>query len=117
MRGYQIFPHEYILPDAGNISFPVCQEEVLSQAPSQDNIQPPYTTPVSSVANRDVDPPPEVHQFSGVPLDNDGLDKLFKELVPSIPTRLEPEFAQNLGFDAGDLDPDFMTHLQQRPYE
>lgn len=29
--------------------------------------------------------------------------------------RLEPEFAHNLGFYAGDLDTDFMSQLQRSP--
>ncbi|KAJ0425644.1 hypothetical protein BJY00DRAFT_308377 [Aspergillus carlsbadensis] len=72
----------------------------------------PYPTP-SSINPTDM----PLSSQSHVPLgDPDAFDELFEELVTTIPnTRYEPEFAQNLGFYAGDLEADFLTQLHQPP--
>ncbi|EAW21082.1 Zn(II)2Cys6 transcription factor [Aspergillus fischeri NRRL 181] len=85
-------------------------------------LQSHYATPVSAAPTAS----------PALPGEADSFDALFEEmanLIPStrykschlllffvlIPRRLEPEFAHNLGFCAGDLDTDFLIQLQQPP--
>lgn len=87
-----------------------------------NSLQRHYATPVSATATAS----------PALPGEADSFDALFEEmanLIPStrykscrlllffvlIPRRLEPEFAHNLGFCAGDLDTDFLIQLQQPP--
>ncbi|KAJ5281809.1 hypothetical protein N7478_007181 [Penicillium angulare] len=55
-------------------------------------------------------------QDSVIPGGIEGYDALFEEMVTSFPSsRQEPVFAHNLGFYDGDLDTDFLAHLQHPP--
>ncbi|KAL4866117.1 hypothetical protein BDV12DRAFT_210660 [Aspergillus spectabilis] len=96
-------------------AFPVTGMEELPRTSSLDTLQLPYATPISNLPTLEADAPLQAYQSLALMGDNDGLDDLFEELVTSIPTRLEPEFAQNLGFYAGGLDTDFMSQLQRLP--
>ncbi|KAL2801865.1 fungal-specific transcription factor domain-containing protein [Aspergillus granulosus] len=72
-----------------------------------------YVTPISTIPEN---PPPSSSRSPVFAPDTDNFDELFEELMTSIPkTGLEPSFAHNLGFYAGDLDTDFLTQLQQPP--
>ncbi|KAL4922041.1 hypothetical protein BDW62DRAFT_197278 [Aspergillus aurantiobrunneus] len=91
------------------------QLPLIGLGTNSDIVSIPYATPISNSESLSYttpdhpNPPP-------LPEDTDGFDALFEELVMSIPNqRLEPEFAHNLGFYAGDLDTDFMTQLRRPP--
>ncbi|OJJ00777.1 hypothetical protein ASPVEDRAFT_82333 [Aspergillus versicolor CBS 583.65] len=91
---------------------PFLELESYPQSATANTMQMPYATPVSNIENLTTDKP-YVPPSLG---EADAFDELFEELVTSIPSaRLEPEFAHNLGFYAGDLDTDFMTQLQRSP--
>lgn len=108
---------------------PFLELESYPQSADANTMQMPYATPASNIENLTTDKP-YVPPSLG---EADALDELFEELVTSIPSaryplpihlatclvancyRLEPEFAHNLGFYAGDLDTDFMTQLQRSP--
>ncbi|KAJ5618436.1 hypothetical protein N7528_007079 [Penicillium herquei] len=61
-------------------------------------------------------PPPPSQDISTLPGGIEGYDALFEEMVSSFPSsRQEPVFAHNLGFYDGDLDTDFLAHLQHPP--
>ncbi|KAJ5113114.1 hypothetical protein N7456_001648 [Penicillium angulare] len=60
--------------------------------------------------------PPSQDSVQVIPDGIEGYDALFEEMVTSFPSsRQEPVFAHNLGFYDGDLDTDFLAHLQHPP--
>ncbi|KAL3472370.1 hypothetical protein BJX99DRAFT_262355 [Aspergillus californicus] len=74
--------------------------------------QGPYATPISQPTTDSGANLP----YTSISDDTDGFDALFQELVTSIPdTRLEPTFAQNLGFYTDEMDEEFLTQLNMPP--
>ncbi|KAL3492806.1 hypothetical protein BJX62DRAFT_250297 [Aspergillus germanicus] len=92
---------------------PVTMPNELPRATGSVATKASYLTPASNVPTN---LPPS--RSPALLDDTDAFDELFEELVTTIPNtsqRFEPEFAQNLGFYAGDLEADFLTQLNQPP--
>ncbi|KAJ5729458.1 C6 zinc finger domain protein [Penicillium malachiteum] len=95
--------HEDLLHGvAANTSQPLVNESI--------NLQ------VTDNSAMEISMPPPSQDISTVPVGLEGYDALFEEIVSSFPSsRQEPVFAHNLGFYDGDLDTDFLAHLQHPP--
>ncbi|KAL4911343.1 hypothetical protein BDW74DRAFT_172805 [Aspergillus multicolor] len=107
----------FAMPDISMLSpsdLPLQSTTMHSSAPeiASSAGRAPYATPASTAPENQPAPLTRSPLVGGT----DGYDELFEELVTTIPnTKLEPAFATNLGFYAGDLDTDFLTQLHQPP--
>ncbi|KAJ6014124.1 hypothetical protein N7540_008715 [Penicillium herquei] len=83
---------------------------------SQNLVNEPMNLQVTDNSAMEISMPPPSQDISPVPVGIEGYDALFEEMVSSFPSsRQEPIFAHNLGFYDGDLDTDFLAHLQHPP--